>query len=222
MHFVIRPAEVVAVVSPNNREIVFLCKLGHHFIGALLFGDAVILNFDIQIVASHHVLQPLKVLHRSFALVRRQQRRDIPLDAPRQCDDAIAVRAQDFHIDSRFGIKALQIAERDQLHEISIARGVLCKQRQVIGAPLFSSALMPTLRRDIDLATHDGIHTFVLRLLVELPRSEHVTVIRQRHRLHALLTRPIDDAIDGARAVKKAVFAMIMKMYKCGCRHISP
>ena len=55
---------VVAVVGGKDRGADLLCDLEELWVGAELFGDAVVLELDEQVVSAKDVLQPARTVDR--------------------------------------------------------------------------------------------------------------------------------------------------------------
>jgi hypothetical protein len=116
------------------------------------------------------------------------------------------------------------VTQRYELDEIPIAREILGEQNDVM-VNTGSLSIRFTLRErhpveaspprdDVGLSADDRLDTRSLRLLVEFDRARHYAMIGERKGWHFILDGSLDQRIDTARPVEKAVMGMVVKMYK--------
>ena len=126
------------------------------------------------------------------------------LQASAQRDESLAVRAQCVVIDTRLVIIAVQMGDRDQLHEVSVARHVLRKERQVIALAIQRGVVFvgKTARGDIHFAPDDRLDAFFLGFHGKLHGAIEGTVVRQCQRVHAERFGAIQQLVDLAQPVQ--------------------
>src|SRR5690348_11939417 len=79
------------------------------------------------------------------------------------------------------------------------------------------AALRPSIaRRDVHLAAEDRLDAFLLRMVVEHDRREHVAMLGHRQRRHIELRRLIEQFVDAAGAVEQRILGVQMEMNEIG------
>ena len=220
--------EVVRIVRRHQRQSHPVRKVHCHVHALFLDGEARVLNLHVQPVAKHAAVprrQFLGLVH----LPLQQHLRQLARRAAGQQDDPLAVCFQQFLVDARLVIKALQERRRRQLDEVLKPNAVHRQQRQVI-AGLFDARrpglVKPRTGSDVRLQTQHRIDALVSALVVELERPIQIAVIRDGEGIHP---RPLDllhDLIDPVCSVEQAVVRVTVQVserLRCdsGIRHRS-
>jgi hypothetical protein len=150
--------------------------------------------------------------------------RDNSTYARRKSDQAFSVLAQKLEVNSWLVVEAFSVTQRHELDKIPIAREILGEQDDVVmnARPLpirfalresYSVEASPS-GDNIGLSTDDGFDTRSLRLPVEFDRARHYAVIGEREGWHLILNSGVNQGINAACAVEKAIMRMVVKMYK--------
>ncbi len=140
---------------------------------------------------------------------------DTARQAARQRDHAGRVPLEQFPVDARLVVVALEVAEARELDQVRVARVVCGEQREVRVALLLDVAILG----DVDLAADDRLHARSLRLLEELDRARHRAVIGQRDRRHLELGGPLDEIRDPAGPVEDRVLGVDVEVDEGCFRH---
>ena len=210
LHLPILFFEVVNVVGGNKLNPRFPRKAHKQRQNLLLLGNAVILNFDIEILAERlfHFERKRLCL---FVLARHQIARNTPRKARRKADHAVGVLFEYLVIDTRTVIIPVDESKRIELDEIDVARLVFGEQNEVIGVLV---DMLAVVVYHVKLAPDDVFDTVLLAFFGKTERSVHIPVVGDRHGIDAVFLAVADEVVHFYSAVQKAVFGMKMKMYK--------
>ena len=74
-----------------------------------------------------------------------------------------------------------------------------------------------TSRSNITFATNNGFYSGFFGLFIKRKRSEHGSVIGNRHRVHAEISCTLQHVVNADGAVQQAVLGMNMEMDEIGC-----
>ena len=120
------------------------------------------------------------------------------------------MKLEDLVIDSRLVIEPLDKSEARQLAEISVSGFIFGQQHQMeVGLPTcFTLLVVTTPIRDVGLHADDGLDAFLAACLVELHRTEHVSMVRQGERFHALILGEANHVRDGVDPIQQAEMAV--------------
>ena len=122
---------------------------------------------------------------------------------------------QQFLVDPRLEIEALQKRRRGELHEVAKAGAVAGQQRQVDSWPPSmppSFFVKAAAGGDVGLQAEDRIDAQFLGRLIELHRPVQIAVVRQRQGGHPQGLRPLQQPANRAGPVQEAVVAVAMQM----------
>lgn len=149
----------MAVVRRHQRNLQFLAHPHQALVDRPLRRDAVILQFQKEIVRSKDIAVFLRRLARFLIHASRQIPRDLARQTRAECNNAFMVGSQHLVIHTRFIIKALDKALGDDLHQILIAGIIFRQQNHMIIAILAASRLPVKTRsgRHIDLTADDRL-----------------------------------------------------------------
>ena len=136
---------------------------------------------------------------------------------------------QTFFVDARLVVKAFQVAQRRELHQVLIPGSVLGQQQQMVAVIAIDFDPVRALlavgndvrfhadnRLDRLQAARFAIGARVAASQVHTNRAEHVAVIGQRDGGHAHLLRRGDHVRNAAGAIKQTVVRVIVQMHEGG------
>ncbi|CAB4835646.1 unannotated protein [freshwater metagenome] len=182
---------VMAVVGGEQRRFDAAREVEQHGIGAVLFGDALVLDLDEEVVATKDVLEPGCLGDRSFHVAPHERLKHVSAEAPCGGDEPLAVVGQRLPVDAGLVVVALHVGARRQLDEVLVADVVLGQEREVVvelgpavgvaarvvDPAATSRTLVAALVRHVRLGAEDGRNALLAALLVEVEDAIHVAVI---------------------------------------------
>ena len=195
-------------------------QLDEKGVDLLLLGYTVVLKFDIEIPFLEHVPQHDRVLLRALVVTREEKPRDPARQTRRQTDHAFRVLFEQFYIDARLVIEAVDVGEAVHLHEIAVAVVVLGDQKKVVEVRR-SARLLVHVLAGVELATDDRLQILVLLLAraVHSEYAEHIAVICDRDAGHTFGASRVEKGEllalgKSRRAVQKAHIRVHVKMHE--------
>lgn len=202
-------AQVVDVVGRDDPDAVLLGERRHAFDHALLFGEPVSLNLEIEAVGG----KDLTVFEDLAAKVLFGSAQGSSVDFAREtgahADEAAGVLAEDVLVDPRLVVEPIDVGHRREAHEVAVTFLVPREQREVEErAPRRPLLLEPAPRGDVGLHADDRPDAFGSALPIELDRPEEVAVIGEGERVHAALLRRSDELRYRHRSVEEAEVAV--------------
>ena len=123
---------VVAVVGGQQRRADAPGDLEQLRVGAVLLGDAVVLQLDEEVVAPEDVLEPAGLLERAVEVAVQQRLQHVAAEAPGGGDDAFGVVGQQLPVDLGLAVVALEERPARELDQVPVAGVVLGQQGQVV------------------------------------------------------------------------------------------
>ena len=212
---------IVAVVRRHQRNLQFLAHPHQALVDRPLRRDAVILQFQKEIVRSKDIAVFLRRLARFLIHASRQIPRDLARQTRAECNNAFMVGSQHLVIHTRFIIKSLDKTLGDDLHQILIAGIIFRQQNHMIIAILAASRLPVKTRsgRHIDLTADDRLDPIFSGCPVKIDHAVHDAVVGNRQTVHPQFLRPGGQFFYFTRCVKQTVLCMHMQMCKC---HLFP
>ena len=194
---------VVAVVRGEQRCADLLRDLDQLRVGVALRLEAVILEFDEQVVAPEDVLETSRFLDRTLLVAIEQRLQHLATEASRGGDEPVGVLLEQFPVHSGLVVVALHEREARQLDQVLVAGLVLGQQREVVVELLAAlgvaarvvdastprGALGAAVVGHVRLGADDRLDPLLVALLVEVQRAVHVAVIGHPDRRHAVLHR---------------------------------
>ena len=225
--------DVVAVVGGQQRGPQPFGDLDQLGVGAVLFGDAVILDLDEQVVASEDVLEPPSLFEGRVEALVHQRLEDVAAKAAGGGDDALGVLRQQLPIEAGLVVVALEKRLRAQLDEVFVAGVVLGQQGQVVvelatAVDLASRVVDPSPPRrpletavvgHVGLGADDRVDALGLGLLVEVEHPVHVAVIGDAQARLAVGSGGGDDLADAGRAVEHRELGVLVEVNERGISH---
>ena len=132
-------AQVMRIVGGDQRN----AGVGRQAIDqrqhALIGFQAVILQFEEEILRAEQVGVFVRDAARVFVAIGQQCFVDIAAQARRQRDQTLGMPRQQILIDARLVVETVQIAGRDQLDQVAITLLVFAQQHQVVVTVAFRS-----------------------------------------------------------------------------------
>ena len=120
--------DVMNVIRRDEFEAEFLRPLDQMLVDLRLFRDAVVLQFEVKILRAERLLEPIHRVARLVQLVFEDPIRDFARQAAGHRDQAFLVRGQDFLVNARLVIIALQMRGGGELDQVFVAGFVLRQQ----------------------------------------------------------------------------------------------
>ena len=197
MHVVRRDQFQAELLRPRNQVPV---DLG-------LLGQAVVLQFQVEILRPERLLEPVNRLARPGQLVLLNPLRDFARQAAGERDQPLLVRRQQFLVDARLVVIALQMRRGGELDQVLVAGFILGQQDEVvINVPPARAGLLlePAPGRDIDLAADDRLDASLARRLVEINRPVKHAVVGDRQRRETSARAPCPSAGPAGRPHRAA------------------
>ena len=214
MHVVRRDQLQAELLRPGNQVPI---DLG-------LLGQAVVLQLQVEVLRPEGLLEPVNRLARLGQLVLLNPLRDFARQAAGERDQPLLVRRQQFLVDARLVVIALQMRRRGELDQVLVAGFILGQQHEVvIDVPSARAGLLlePAPGRDIDLAADDRLDALLARRLVKINRPVKHAVVGDRQRGELQLVRLVHQPVQTAGAIEQRILGVQMQMNKFGVRHSS-
>ncbi len=178
----------------------------------------------IKIVRAERLLEPVHRLPRLVQLVLGDQIGNLAGETAGHRDETVLVRGEQFLVNARLVIIALQMRGGGELDEIFVAGVVLCQQAEMMinvasAAGAAGFLFQPAAGRDINLAADDGLDAFFARGLVKINRAVHRAVIGDGERGELQFMRFFHQPVQPAGAIEQRILGVQMKMNKVRMRH---
>ena len=109
-------------------------------------------------------------------------------------------------------MEALQVGQRDELHEVPVALVVAGQQDQVVWAAFRCAPVDAALVGHVGLAADDGLDAPVLALGVEIDGAIEGAVVGDRQGVHAQFNGLVDQVRDSADPVQHAVLGVVVQV----------
>ena len=166
--------------------------------------------------AEHVAIHPRRSLG-ALEIALQEIGGDLSLGAGRERHQPLGITGQDLVVHAGAVIETLEEGQRRQPHEVVEAPLVARQQHQMVGR--VARAIGALAAGDVGLDADDRLDAGFSGLLIELDRSEHHAVVRQRERRHLQLGSTLDHARDGIRPIEQRIVAVVMEMYEVGMLH---
>ena len=206
-------AEIMHVVRRDDGH-VHLAREPHQLRQHRPFlGDAVILDFDEEILPAEEADVSFNRAMRGFVLTVQKRLRHLALQARGQADQPLRAPLEQPVINAGAVIKPARPRVGDEVGEVFVARFVFTQQDEVVIIARHGAAIVH-IGADITFAADDGMDAELFGGGVKIDRAVHHAVIGDGAVTHALVANRFHERIDAAGAVEQAVFRMQMKMIK--------
>ena len=198
-------ANVVQVVGHDERQSRLRGEAQQLFVEPALFRQAVVLQLQEEAILAEDVAVLAGELAGQLPVVGFERLRDLAAEAGGQPDQPLTVAGEMVAIDARLVIVAVDVGVGDEPAEVPVADEILGQQDQMEGLGVGLALLVGHRPAgDIGLHADDRLDALGPGRLVERDRAIQRAVVRDGHRIHALLRRRIDQLRDPAEAVEQA------------------
>ena len=198
-------ANVVQVVGHDERQAGLRGEAQQPLVEPALFGQAVVLQLQVEAILAEDVAVFAGELAGQLPVVGFERLRNLAAKAGGQPDQPLAMSGEVVAIDARLVVIAVDVGVGHEPTEVPVADEILGQQDQVEGLGVGLALLVGHRPAgDIGLHADDRLDALVLRGLVEGNRAVQGAVVRDGHRIHALLRRRVDQLRDPAEAVEQA------------------
>ena len=218
---VILGLEVMAVVRRDERDPGLRGELRHLRDERELFGNAVILDLEIEAPGPENRGQPFGERARLLPFVGAKKPRNASLEAAAHADQPARAGGEQIEIDARTIVEALDVRDGRELDEVAVPLLVHDEEREMIVAklPRRAALFLDGPLGDIRLHADDRLDAGLPRRLEKRNRAEQVPVVGERDGAHTHPLGGLDEILDPDRAVEKAVLRVVVKMYETRGRH---
>ncbi len=149
----------------------------------------------------------------AWSYLSRQERvGHFPAQAGGKRDQALAVFCEQFVIDARLVVKAVEVAGGNELDQILVAFFVFAKQDEMIRALGIGAAVLVIVRRDVHFAADDRLHAVRGGLMIEIRGGEKIAVVGDGDGGHAPARGFRRQFADFAGSVQERVVRVQMQM----------
>ncbi len=237
---------VMGIVGGQQRRVELFCDVEQP-VGHLLFDfQAVVHEFDVEIIAAENVLEFAGGTQRVIELAQAQTSLDDARRAAGRGDDAFRIFGEDFLIHTRIAHdSAFKVRVGGGFHEVDEAFVVFCPHGQVgddtaaghiirvtaamqriqiripVGVPAHTGGVLTCgFRRHIGFDADDRLDAGVDRGAPHLIRAMHVAVVGDADGRHAQFLGALDQIRYFRCAVEQRIMRVIMQLHEiCGSSH---
>src|SRR6266545_4572441 len=213
---------VMHVVSGDEVQPEILRPLNQVAIDLGLFGDRVVLEFEIKIFRAERLLEPIHGGARLIQPVLLDQFGNFTGETSGKHDEALVVLRQNFFVDARLVVIALQMRRGGESDQVLVARLVLRQQDKMMVNVLAAAGRLfveATAGRNIHLATDDRFDAFVASGLIKIDRAVEHTVVGDREGGKLQFMRLVHQPVEAAGAVEQRILGVQMEVDKIRMRH---
>ena len=121
---------------------------------------------------------------------------------------------QDFRVNPRLVIEALNIGEAREVAQVSVTRFIFCEQDEMeVGlSAAFLFSIMATAICDVSFHANDGFDALLSTSLVKLDCAVHVSMICEGQSFHSLILGQSDHIRNRIDPIQQTEMAVDMKM----------
>ncbi len=210
------PLDVMHVVGRDQLQAELLRPWNQVTVDFCLLGKTVILKFEVKILRTERVLEPIDRVARSLQVVFLDEFGNFARQATRQGNQACVVTGQKLFVDARLIIIALEVRVGNKLDQVFVACFIFGEEDKMMvnvataaaGRFLFQAAA----GSDVDFAAHNGLDPLVARGLVKVDRTIKDPVIGEGDGGKFQFVRLVHQLVEAAGAVEQRVLAVQMKM----------
>ena len=174
----------------------------------VLLIKVMVLNFQKVVFLAENVYIFLNAATCSLQVVLQNHLRYLAGNAGTEADNAIVIGTQYVLVYARLIVKALQLTDADDFHQVMVACIVLRQQNQMVHAAVIFFQ-MRTLGQ-IYLAADNRLDACLGTFLIKFYRTVHRAMVGNRQAVHAQLLGIGHQLVDFRSAVQQAVFRMYM------------
>ena len=185
-----------------------------------LLGNAVVLELQIEVPGPKGLLEEIDRVPRALEIVLENGLRDLAGEAAAQADQALPVGGQEFLVDARLVVVALQMGRGHQLDQVLVTDLVAGQQHQMVIDIAHAAGSLLLLesrsRSNIHLAAQDGLDAGLLGCRVKLDGPEHVAVVSHGHGGEVQFLGPGHQPVETAGGVEQGELGVQVKMGEVG------
>src|ERR1019366_5752354 len=222
-HYVLRVgivlAEIVAVISRDQRNAEVLLQLQQVRLDARFLRQSLVLDFEIEISFAKNVAKRNRSFAGCVVPPFREALGDFTLETGGQTDEPSGVLGQKFLADAGLVVKAVQRCLGDNLDQVAIAFVILSQHDEMVVAVALRRGAVVFLLADVKLAAQDRLHSCFPRGIHECHGPEDVAVVGHGDGGHVEFFNTLDQALDVTSAVQHRVVGVKGKMYELRLRH---
>ena len=170
-----------------------------------LFGYAVVLHFEIEVVAEHALVP----FHEPFGAVEFAPddcARNFARQTRRKTYKPFAVFCQNLAVDSRFIVEAVAERHGVKIGDVFIARFVFAKEYEMVKSRL--AFVAGKVVADVKFRTYNRLDADLVARVEKRDRAVHIAVIGYGKRGHSERFRSFGNGVYSRRSVENAVFGM--------------
>ena len=220
MRLVLRAVDVVEVVGGDERQADLRREAQQLLVEAVLVRDAVVLELEEEVARAEDVAVAARHPAREIPILRLERARDLPVEAGRQADQALAVLRQVVAVDARLVVVAVEVGVGDDAAEVLVAPPVLGQQDQVVRLRVLAAVAVGHLPAgDVGLDPDDRLDLALAAGLVEGDGAVQRAVVGDRERIEAERRSLSDQVVDAAEAVEQAELGVDVEVREVVRRH---
>ena len=215
LHVGIFLAQIVGVIGDHQGQARFPCHAHHALVHRHLLLDAMILQFQIEMLRAEDPCHAQSIGLGSLIIFSHQVLGHAAGQAGRGGNQTLMVLFQQLQIHSGLAVKTIGKGLRHQQAQILITLAVPAQQHQMIG--VIVQAVDPVCHAaacHIHLTADNGLDACSLGGLIKIDTAIHDAMIRNGNGSLAQLLDPVHHAANAAGTVQQAELGMDMKMYK--------
>ncbi|CAB4581041.1 unannotated protein [freshwater metagenome] len=181
----------MAVVGRNQRCLNCARDFEQLWVGGLLLGNSVILNFNKEVVSTENILKSCSLFERAALVAIHERLQHLPTETTAGNDQSVVMFFKKLPVDLGLHVITLEKRPARKLDEVLVARGILGQRSEVVvrlsaafrlatrivHTTPAGGALGATVVGLIELGTNDRLHANVFGCLVEIKDAVHVAVI---------------------------------------------
>ena len=215
LHFGVLFAQIVAVVGDHHGQARFSCQAHDALIHGPLFVDAVVLQFQIEMVRSENLGHPQGIFLCALIVLVHQVLGNTAGKTGGGGDQTLMVLFEELQIHTGLAVETVDKGLGHHQAEVLVALAVLAQQHQMVGVVVDAvDTVCHGTAGHIDLTADDGLDSCGLGGLVEIDAAVHNAVVGDGHGGLTQLLDPVHQPVDAAGTVQKAEFRMDMQMHK--------
>ena len=187
-----------------------------------LFGQAVMLQLQVEVLRAERLLEPVNGLARAGELVLLDPIGNLARKAAGEGDQAVLVRRQQLLVNARLVIIALQVRLGGELDQVLVAGFVPGQQDEVmirVPAAVDAFLLKPAAGGHINLAADDRLDAAPAGGLVEVNRAVERAVVGDRQGRKLERMRPLHEPVQPAGSIEQRILGVQVKVNKFRVRH---
>ena len=214
--------EVMTIVGRHQRDAEVAAEPHQRLVKGGLTVEVMALDFE-EVVVAELLLVPACGLTRPLFLAVGQGAQDFAGQAATQDDQPLMMFRQQLFIDARTIIKAFEVPSTDEFDQITIALIIFRDGGEMVGGvadALGGAAIEPTAGSDVELASQDRFDTGGAPLAIEFQRAEHIAMIGETDRRHAVRFGGREQLCYAIGTVEQGILRMQMQVHEIFmCRH---